>query len=74
MRAPGFLGLQMLWTFGRVGFQDDVLMDVMHAVAEKLAAGCDRCMRLSSWGCARARTCLVMGMCPAVGRERAVEA
>jgi hypothetical protein len=32
----------MLWSFGRVGFQDETLMDVMHDVAEKLANSCDR--------------------------------
>jgi hypothetical protein len=36
---------QMLWSFGRVGFQDEALMDVMHNVAEKLANSCDRWAR-----------------------------
>jgi hypothetical protein len=28
----------MLWSFGRCGYQDAALLDVMHAVADKLAA------------------------------------
>lgn len=31
----------MLWTFGRFGYQDETLMDMMHDIAVKLQANCD---------------------------------
>lgn len=33
--------LQMLWTFGRFGYQDETLMDMMHDIAVKLQANCN---------------------------------
>lgn len=33
--------LQMLWTFGRFGYQDDMLRDMMHDIALKLQADCN---------------------------------
>lgn len=33
--------VQMLWTFGRFGFQDETLMDMMHDIALKLQANCN---------------------------------
>ena len=32
---------QMLWTFGRFGYQDETLMDMMHDIALKLQADCN---------------------------------
>lgn len=32
---------QMLWTFGRFGYQDQFLMDMMHEIALKLQADCN---------------------------------
>ena len=31
----------MLWTFGRFGYQDETLMDMMHDIALKLQADCN---------------------------------
>jgi hypothetical protein len=31
----------MLWTFGRFGYQDDLLRDMMHDIALKLQADCN---------------------------------
>lgn len=31
----------MLWTFGRFGYQDQFLMDMMHEIALKLQADCN---------------------------------
>jgi hypothetical protein len=31
----------MLWTFGRFGYQDETLMDMMHDIAMKLQADCN---------------------------------
>jgi hypothetical protein len=33
--------VQMLWTFGRFGYQDQFLMDMMHEIATKLQADCN---------------------------------
>lgn len=53
--------LQMLWTFGRFGFQDETLMDMMHDIALKLQADCNSkaladvvfCMAQMGWADAR---------------------
>lgn len=33
--------VQMLWTFGQFGYQDQFLMDMMHEIAQKLQADCN---------------------------------